>query len=229
MKPLAVAVACFLLAGCGGDDTGSGEADQSSAITEVLLDTAPAVAELQALFEEAESTGSVATLDECPLGRMHRSLDDLWVDSDDVVTAPGLGGIRSVSVYAFAPDFSAMVSCDRYADDESDVAGGIGAFAMLAPPSIRAFVESFAVVDEADPPEISVDEAGRSQGGQFYRVCVRYPDDEVSNYCEVDWLNGDLLLGTYVAGPNATDADLGAVEAVFAAELPRYIETLGEP
>ncbi len=83
--------------------------------------------------------------------------------------------------------------------------------------TVDEYTEEFATGGEGGA-DVDIDPTNEYRGGQFRHVCVDY-DDESLGYCQVEWVDDDLLIGLYVFGDDADRIDLDDLEVAFAPQL----------
>ena len=160
--------------------------------------------------------GGEVFLPDCPLDPDDTIVPDLFTafdlgDDGAVADLPVAAGAFDVG-----EDYGTMIYCDRFPDDGSD---GFGVFALATPDDLQGYTSAFA--DPAGTGGIVIEVTPRDEvaGGALDRICVTAPDAPESDYCEIDWTSGEVLVGAYVNGAFARSVDLDAFEAAFVARI----------
>ena len=205
----ALVVSSALLAGaCSDDDAGPDDgATRSDGGPSASARTA---VERRLLALEYDADGNAA-LGSCVVADEVREAVFAGVDTgpEDAVTA---------SAFEFSPIHSAMLSCDV------DAGVDHGIFVMPAPRDVDLYVEAFAADFEDEPPTRSVERVGEADGGDVYRVCVSFADPTF-DYCEIDWVDDDLMIGAYLLTPATVD-DLETLADDLTAQVGAIVDEL---
>lgn len=199
-----------------------------SLVGEAEIETTAAAATVDGIIAEAEEATTVdgfVELDQCPFdpggGLLAEALGGLS-DNQDVIAAQAgelMGGVSEAD-----PSIPVVVACDRFQEES-----GTGLVVTPAPADFDRYLEIFNQGINEEPPLIDRRGSTDHRGGTLHRVCVETPDppDGVS-YCEVDWLDENLLVTVYVAGPTSLDIDLELLEAGLVAVLDDVVANLGD-
>ncbi len=113
---------------------------------------------------------------------------------------------------AFEFDGGDYLDCSFFDADESL---GAGLFFLEAPRDADDYAEEFA----GDDARVDIDETNEYRGGRFRHVCVEFSDDDITPYCQVEWLNDDVLIGLYIFGEDADRIDTELLETGFRPQL----------
>lgn len=194
---LFVAGAATLIAACSSGPS----AIDGQAVADVIDDTLD-----DADFEE-DDTAAV----DCPVDDWDDIVEDTLADFDDDVVELALDGDRDETAYIESSDES--IDCSYFGDD-----AGAGLFMLEAPRDVDEYTEEFATGGEGGA-RVDIDPTNEYRGGQFRHVCVEYDDDDASGYCQVEWVDDDLLIGIYVFGDGADRIDTDDLEVAFAPQL----------
>lgn len=192
-----VVSAATLVAACSSGPS----AIDGEAVADVIDDT----------LDEAEFDDDIAQVD-CPVDDWDDIVEDTLADFDDDVVELALEGDRDETAYLDPSGES--IDCSYFAEDPS---AGVGLFMLEAPRDVDEYTEEFATGGEGSA-DVDIDPTNEYRGGQFRHVCVDY-DDESLGYCQVEWVDDDLLIGLYVFGDDADRIDLDDLEVAFAPQL----------
>ena len=149
---------------------------------------------------------------DCPIDDWDDVVEDILADFDDDIVELALDGEPDEAAYI--DPIGESIDCSFYAE-ESNV--GAGLFMLEAPRDVDEYTEEFANAGEGGA-RVDIDPTNEYRGGQFRHVCVEY-DDDASGYCQVEWVDDDLLIGLYVFGDDADRIDLDDLEVAFAPQL----------
>ena len=164
-----------------------------------------------------------AQLGLCPLDADGTITDELFAGVEPAPVADALDDPTISDAFLFTVSLGAQVGCHRGLDRET----GLGVVAMAAPTDVQRYVATFtAEVSGATAPEATVAEPVDHDGGRFHQFCVHYPDDPLSDFCELDWVDQQVLLGVYVAGPGADEVDAELLRSRLAHHLPALVSSL---
>lgn len=183
------------------------------------LDTLPAVGNIDAIIERS---GSDAELDECPMGDVGPLLDTTFDLLDDDIVRSALAGAPATSTYDSRTEQGAFVTCDLIGDD-----GTVGFYVVDAPDDIAVFTDGF-IGMPLDGVTIDIDESRLFRGGRFHHVCVNDTVDPGLSFCEVDWIDDNVMVGVFLAGNEAQVVDVDDLEERFQYVLPTLIERLSD-
>ena len=194
VAPLAALAAC---------SSGTSEID-GEAIADAIDET----------VDDAEFDDDFAELD-CPVDDWDDIVEDTLADFDEDLIERALEG---------EPDETALIDagaetidCAFFADD-----AGVGLFMLEAPRDIDEYTEEFATGGE-DDARVDIDPTNDYRGGQFRHVCVDYDDDD-AGYCQVEWVDDDVLIGIFVFGEDYDRVDLDDLETAFGPQLDLIAE-----
>ncbi|MEL6984731.1 MAG: hypothetical protein AAFO29_20050 [Actinomycetota bacterium] len=191
------------------------------------LDTDSAAANLTVIVDSVAPLldDGFADIDQCPLdpdaSLLLRAIQDL--DGDDVITAKR--GEDSPGLFEVGPGLPLLITCDRF-----ESTSGIGLVASTAPTDFDRYVEVLAT-GENENPGVMIDRRSSTdhRGGTLHRICVRVDAEQNElDYCEVDWVDDNLLITVYVAGPSALDTNLDGLEAGLIAVLDDVVTNLAD-
>ncbi len=199
---------------------------------EADIETTAAAVTIEGVVDDAEAelsdTGGYADLERCPMDPggilLTRAVDGL-TENEDV--ARGQANELVPVVNEIEAAIPVLVACDRF-DDFS----GVGLVVAQAPADFDRYLRIFNQGSDGEP-DLSVERFGSSEhrGGTLHRVCVEDQDaqteDEDISYCEVNWLDQNLLVTVYVSGPTSLGIDLDVLEAGLVSILDDVMVNLG--
>ena len=219
---LGAVVGLIVIVSACGDDA---ESDESQSATDTSAAQAIAdVVDSTPIGDDADDI-RYEELDTCPLdpggALLARAVGDL--DEPDVIAAGPAALVSGVDRYAAGEP--AIVACDRFPDGNDSA---IGLYAIEAPADLEGWARTFATSGEGrSSVQVDYVTSRTLDRGTFHHVCVDLPDDDTfTPYCEVDWVDDEILIGLYVAGPDALTADVDAMEAGLASVIPEIINNL---
>ncbi len=187
------------------------------------LETAPAIAQLRSTFDV---NGTGADLDGCPIDDFENLLDDAFALVDDQIIRDALLGSTQTSTFETASTPSEALACELFTADGA----GVGFYLLDAPDDIVAFSNEFAGAIEdgvaVEGVTVDVDESRLFRGGRLHRVCVSNDGAPEFDYCEVDWLDDNLMVGVFALGEGATSIDLNGLEERYQYVLPTIVDRL---
>ncbi len=163
-------------------------------------------------------------LPECPLDPSGQLLTATFANITDAAIVAAVASPSESGVFDLGGDFGPMVACDRFSDDGPD---SVGVFAFTAPADLNAYAEYFANPDEVEGVETRVDPTTTLGAGVFHHVCGFDAADPEFDFCEVDWVTDDVVIGVYVAGPTSSQIDLTALETGMSAQLSAIVDAFG--
>jgi hypothetical protein len=196
------------------------------------VDTAAAAEGLDGVVEDSDvDSESFDELDGCPFGATRSTIVQVVEPmTDESMTEVADTGSPDEAVVEV--EGTPSVFCGLSLEDDEDV-GGIEGIGLAAAPvdgdDVPAFVEEYteqiAAADDVDFTPMD-----DHRGGQFFHFCARYEDEDdsdgVSDYCEVDWANEELLITLYVLGSASDSVDLDEAEQALAGSLDDLVDGL---
>lgn len=191
------------------------------------VDSTTAAATVAGIVDDAEddlSEDGFAELEQCPHdpggALLARATTDL--DSDDVLAAMEVA--LDPGVFDTETELDPLVTCDRF-----DELSGVGLLVSAAPSEFDRYVEAIAIGDDSEvEPDIDRLSTVDHRGGQLHRVCVEGPEEDgFSDYCEVAWMDDDLLIGLYVSGQSSLGTDMDALEMGLTSIIDDVVANLG--
>lgn len=231
-----LALLVVILAGCSseliaqdGDTTTSdtGGADTTTSDTGGAdtsdIDTSAASAVLEQLIVDS---GGFAEFAECPFDPLGSLLREAIADvgSQDVIRALRGDIWYELSSWNDDPEGAEdYVSCSRFNDD----AEGFGLTIAPRPDDLNQYLDAL-LGDDADSYRINRLDAQDHRGGQLERLCAQDLVDDQYSFCEVHWLNDDLLVTLFVSGPATTTADIATMESGLTTVLSELVANLAE-
>ncbi len=205
-----------------------------SLVGEADIETEAATAAVNDIIEGARPNlddFGLADLDRCPFdpgGSLLTQAVTEVADNDDVLVARSAE--LAPAVYEASPEIPLMVACDRFNE-----LSGVGLVVASAPDDFDRFVEIFAQGSD-ETTSHSVERLGSTdhRGGTLHRVCAESLDesdteDGAISYCEIDWVDENLMVTVYVSGPKSLDVDLDALEAGLVSVLEDVVSNLDGP
>lgn len=161
-----------------------------------------------------------AELDECLIDDADDLLDDTFDDVDEDVVDEALRG--EFEALAFDLGSVEYLDCSLFAEEN-----GVGFYFAEAPRDFEDFSFDLASGGDSEADaDVDIDEGEEFRGGQFFEVCAEF-EGEVS-YCELDWLDDNILIGVYILSTDADRVDLDDVEVRFREILPEIVADLGD-
>lgn len=169
---------------------------------------------IDATIDDAEFDDDVADVD-CPVDGWDDIVEDTLADLGDDVIERALDGEPDETAVIDAG--AETIDCAFFADD-----AGAGLFMLEAPRDVDEYTEDFASGD-VDDARVDIDPTNVYRGGQFRHVCVDYDDDD-AGYCQVEWVDDDVLIGIFVFGDDFDRVDLDDLETAFGPQLDLIAE-----
>lgn len=210
-----LATLVMVLVGCSGEsslDTDSAAAGLDEMIAASGIDTSA----------DTGADDGFVDLDRCPHdpggALLARAFDGL--DNPDVVQAQR--GELAATASIITAGQPVLLACDRFAEES-----GAGLLVSPAPDDFDAYLDQF-VADDDGVTTLTLARLGTSEhrGGTLHRICADSDEGTEFDYCEVDWLDDNLLVTVYVAGPTSRRVDIEALEAGLVGVLDDLLTSL---
>ena len=174
------------LGACSDEKSDSGESDDSLATTAMV----PSIQLL--VTKAAPSPGDAISLSSCPLG----DFDSLVAKAPEGVQDIAASAEGELVTYVFQPEVEgelAHIQCGR---------SELGVYTGEAPEGdyqadLIHLLEDFVVTFEPDR---------EFRGGTIVRFCTEEIGVGGGEFCEADWYDGLVWIGTFVAGENRSSA-----------------------
>lgn len=184
------------------------------------LKTAPALAGIESALASTLPNGD---LDECPVDDFETLLGDSFDLLDDELVDRSLLGETQAARFETASTPSEAIVCAQ----RSDTGEALGFYLLEAPADILTFSnESTGLPIGAVTVEVS--ESRLFRGGQFFKVCVEANEAAELGYCQVNWLDENVMVSAFASGSGAFDLDVNALQERFQYILPTIIDRLGD-
>lgn len=184
-------------------------------------DAAAARAAFDRLVRDSSPEGIFVDLPTCPLDPGGELTTAVYADIADASVVAAIDSPAESGVFDIGGDFGPMLTCDRFSADDAD---SIGLFAFASPDDLEAYAEFFANPDDDESVVISVEPTTTLGTGTFHHVCGLDPLDQEFNFCEVDWVTDEIVIGAYVSGALAEDVDRDALERGLTAQLQMIVD-----
>ena len=207
-KHVAVAVCLPVAAVAAACDSGPG-AFETEPIAELIED----------VIDDSFDDDDFADFEDCLIDDADDIIEDLFADVDEAAIA--LDGEYTATAYD--TDAGDLYDCG-FAEDETDVF--VGLYLTEGPRDLERYHERLGAGDDPDLIDVDIDEGDEFRGGQFFEVCVE--DDGDALYCEINWLDDNLLVGVYYIGDDSDRVDLDDVAPLFESALPDIIDDLAD-
>lgn len=208
-----IAIAAFVLTSCGAVD-GFATLEARHSI-ESLAEGVP------------DESGARVPLDHCPLASASASVTALAAElttmlvDDGVMDAPLQAGL-----FRPATGAEVQVACDQFEGGDSIV--GVGVYAQSAVGNLESYTRLISDADALDGTDVTVVSSATYRGGTFFHVCVRYAGELAQHsYCEVDWMDQNVLVGAYVSGERSDQINLAVLEESLSEQIVPIVERLG--
>lgn len=186
-----------------------------------------AVGELLESVLERPDAGADVGLDACPFDADGALLAEAvsGIESPDVDRSMSDRSIATASVNAIDGGF---LLCIRF-DPESESV--IGMDVSSAPDDFESYLQNyldpFDQYADGSADGLTVERSAVDyRGGTLHQICVEYSDSPATNFCEVDWVNDDLLVAVYVVGPETGDLNVEALQQGLSTVLPEITSNL---
>jgi hypothetical protein len=184
------------------------------------LDTAPVADGIRSNLDSANDDD---TFTRCPVDDFRRLLEDSFALLDDEVVRESLVGDVVTERVETASSPAEAIACGLTTDT-----GSASTFLFLeAPADVTTFSNDFTELP-LGAATVDVDESRLFRGGQFYRVCMVADAAPRVEYCQVNWLDDNVMLGVMAAGVGAGQIDVNALQERFQYVLPTIVDRLGQ-
>lgn len=184
------------------------------------LDTAPAADGIKSALASTQPNGD---FDECPVDDFESLLDDSFALLDDELVRRSLLAESQTGRFETGSTPAQAITCAQ----RTDSGDAVGFSALEAPADIFAFSnESIGLPPEAVTVEVR--ESRLFRGGQFFKVCVEVKGAPEVEYCQVDWLDENVMVSAFAFGSGAFDLDVNGLQERFQYILPTIIDRLSD-
>lgn len=183
-------------------------------------DSAGARRSFDAVVADFTPADGFIDLPDCPLDPTGELLTGTFAGMGEAEVVAAVDSPPENGIFDIGAGFGPMLTCDRFSEEDAD---SVGLFALAPPADLNAYASWFANPDEDEGITISVEPTVTVEGGTINRICGLDEFSDDFDFCEVDWVSDDIVIGVYVSGPVATTVDLAALEAGLISQLETIV------